>query len=189
MHKKAKLLALVAVASSLAVGAGSLAAPQTNPTTITTKTATQKKDFKEQPGGSRTERLIKLSEEFWLTASQKAEFEKLATQLKTERKAYHEKKKAASTQEEKDKLKTQREQRKSELKNQILALVPAEQKSKVESLLSKPKHWSDNGEGKGKGKGKEQGKKGKRKSDANWSSAWTTSPAKKQKRTTTSAQS
>ncbi len=187
MHKKAKLLALVAVASSLAVGAGSLAAPQTNPTTITTKTATQKKDFKEQPGGSRTERLIKLSEEFWLTASQKAEFEKLATQLQTERKAYHEKKKAASTQEEKNKLKTQREQRKSELKNQILALVPAEQKSKVESLLSKPKHWSDNGEG--KGKGKEQGKKGKRKSDANWSSAWTTSPAKKQKRTTTSAQS
>ena len=77
MHKKAKLLALVAVASSLAVGAGSLAAPQTNPTAITTKTATQKKDFKEQPGGSRTERLIKLSEEFWLTASQKAEFEKL----------------------------------------------------------------------------------------------------------------
>ena len=38
MHKKAKLLALVAVASSLAVGAGSLAATQTNPTTITTKT-------------------------------------------------------------------------------------------------------------------------------------------------------
>lgn len=185
MHKKAKLLALVAVASSLAVGAGSLAAPQTNPITITTKTATQKKDFKEQPGGSRTERLIKLSEEFWLTASQKAEFEKLATQLKTERKAYHEKKKTASTQEEKNKLKTQREQRKTELKNQILALVPAEQKSKVESLLSKPKHWSDKGEG----KGKEQGKKGKRKSDANWSSAWTTSPAKKQKRTTTSAQS
>ena len=66
MHKKAKLLALVAVASSLAVGAGSLAAPQTNPTTttITTKTATQKKNFKEQSGGSRTERLIKLSEEF-----------------------------------------------------------------------------------------------------------------------------
>jgi len=64
MHKKAKLLALVAVASSLAVGAGSLAAPQTNPTAITTKTATQKKDFKEQPGGSRTEHLIKLSEEF-----------------------------------------------------------------------------------------------------------------------------
>lgn len=185
MHKKAKLLALVAVASSLAVGAGSLAAPQTNPTAITTKTATQKKDFKEQPGGSRTESLIKLSEEFWLTASQKAEFEKLATQLKTERKAYHEKKKAASTQEEKEKLKTQREQRKSELKNQILALVPAEQKSKVESLLSKPKHWSDNGEGKGEGKGK----KGKRKSDANWSSASTASPAKKQKRTTTSAQS
>ena len=185
MHKKAKLLALVAVASSLAVGAGSLAATQTNPTTITTKTATQKKDFKEQPGGSRTERLIKLSEEFWLTASQKAEFEKLATQLKTERKAYHEKKKVASTQEEKEKLKTQREQRKSELKNQILALVPAEQKSKVESLLSKPKHWSDNGKGKGEGKGK----KGKRKSDANWSSAWTASPAKKQKRTTTSAQS
>ena len=187
MHKKAKLLALVAVASSLAVGAGSLAAPQTNPTTttITTKTATQKKDFKEQSGGSRTERLIKLSEEFWLTASQKAEFEKLATQLKTERKAYHEKKKAASTQEEKDKLKTQREQRKSELKNQILALVPAEQKSKVESLLPKSKHWSDNGEGKGEGKGK----KGKRKSDANWSSASTASPAKKQKRTTTSAQS
>lgn len=185
MHKKAKLLALVAVASSLAVGAGSLAATQTNPTAITTKTATQKKDFKEQPGGSRTERLIKLSEEFWLTASQKAEFEKLATQLKTERKAYHEKKKAASTQEEKEKLKTQREQRKSELKNQILALVPAEQKSKIESLLSKPKHWSDNGEGKGEGKEK----KGKRKSDANWSSAWTTSPAKKQKRTTTSAQS
>ena len=187
MHKKAKLLALVAVASSLAVGADSLAATQTNPTAITTKTATQKKDFKEQPGGSRTERLIKLSEEFWLTASQKAEFEKLATQLKTEREAYHEKKKAASTQEEKEKLKTQREQRKSELKNQILALVPAEQKSKVESLLSKPKHWSDNGGG--KGKGKEQEKKGKRKSDANWSSAWTTSPAKKQKRTTTSAQS
>lgn len=187
MHKKAKLLALVAVASSLAVGAGSLAAPQTNPTAITTKTATQKKDFKEQPGGSRTERLIKLSEEFWLTASQKAEFEKLATQLKTERKAYHEKKKAASAQEEKEKLKTQREQRKSELKTQILALVPAEQKSKVESLLSKPKHWSDNGEG--KGKGREQEKKGKRKSDANWSSARTASPAKKQKRTTTSAQS
>ena len=185
MNKKTKLLALVAVASSLAVGAGSLAATQTNPTIITTKTATQKKDFKEQPGGSRTERLIKLSEEFWLTASQKAEFEKLATQLKTERKAYHEKKKAASTQEEKEKLKTQREQRKSELKNQILALVPAEQKSKVESLLSKPKHWSDNGEGKGEGKGK----KGKRKSDANWSSASPTSPAKKQKRTTTSAQS
>ena len=187
MHKKAKLLALVAVASSLAVGADSLAATQTNPTAITTKTATQKKDFKEQSGGSRTERLIKLSEEFWLTASQKAEFEKLATQLKTERKAYHEKKKAASTQEEKEKLKTQREQRKSELKNQILALVPAEQKSKVESLLSKPKHWSDNGGG--KGKGKEQEKKGKRKSDANWSSASTTSPAKKQKETTTSAQS
>ena len=187
MHKKAKLLALVAVASSLAVGAGSLAAPQTNPTAITTKTATQKKDFKEQPGGSRTERLIKLSEEFWLTASQKAEFEKLATQLKTERKAYHEKKKAASAQEEKEKLKTQREQRKSELKTQILALVPAEQKSKVESLLSKPKHWSDNGEG--KGKGREQEKKGKRKSDASWSSARTASPAKKQKRTTTSAQS
>lgn len=187
MHKKAKLLALVAVASSLAVGAGSLAAPQTNPATITTKTTTQKKNFKEQPGGSRTERLIKLSEELWLTAGQKAEFEKLATQLKTERKAYHEKKKASSTQGEKDKLKTQREQKKSELKNQILALVPAEQKSKVESLLSKPKHWSDNGEG--KGKGKEQEKKGKRKSDANWSSAWIASPAKKQKRTTTSAQS
>lgn len=185
MHKKAKLLALVAVASSLAVGAGSLAAPQTNPTTITTNTATQKKDFKEQPGGSRTERLITLSEEFWLTASQKAEFEKLATQLKTERKAYHEKKKAASTQEEKEKLKTQREQRKSELKNQILALVPAEQKSKVESLLSKPKHWSDNGEGKGEGKGK----KGKRRSDANWSSDWTASPAKKQRTTTASVQS
>ena len=140
MNKKTKLLALVAVASSLAVGAGAFASSQTNTPSTTTKPATQKRDFKAPTGsGSRTDRLVKLSDQLWLSASQKTEFEKLVTQLKTERKAYHEQRKSASTQEAKEKLQTQREQRKTELKTQILALVPAEEKSKVESLLSKSK--------------------------------------------------
>ena len=183
MHKKAKLLALVAVASSLAVGAGSLAAPQTNPTAITTKTATQKRDFKAPTGsGSRTDRLVNLSDQLWLSASQKSEFEKLVTQLKTERKAYHEQRKSASTQEAKEKLQTQREQRKTELKTQILALVPAEQKSKVESLLSKPKHWDHKGE-------RKERRKPKSNSDSTTTNSATVSSAKKQKTTTASVQS
>ena len=182
MNKKTKLLALVAVASSLAVGAGAFASSQTNTPSTTTKTATQKRDFKAPTGsGSRTDHLVKLSDQLWLSASQKSEFEKLVTQLKTERKAYHEQRKSASTQEAKEKLQTQREQRKTELKTQILALVPAEEKSKVESLLSKPKHWDHKGE-----------RKERRKPKSNSSSttnSTTVSSAKKQKTTTASVQS
>ena len=182
MNKKTKLLALVAVASSLAVGAGAFASSQTNTPSATTKTATQKRDFKAPTGsGSRTDHLVKLSDQLWLSASQKSEFEKLVTQLKTERKAYHEQRKAASTQEAKEKLQTQREQRKTELKTQILALVPTEEKSEVESLLSKPKHWDHKGE-----------RKERRKPKSNSSSttnSTTVSSAKKQKTTTASVQS
>ena len=182
MNKKTKLLALVAVASSLAVGAGAFASSQTNTPSTTTQTATQKRDFKAPTGsGSRTDHLVKLSDQLWLSASQKSEFEKLVTQLKTERKAYHEQRKSASTQEAKEKLQTQREQRKTELKTQILALVPAEEKSKVESLLSKPKHWDHKGE-----------RKERRKPKSNSSSttnSTTVSSAKKQKTTTASVQS
>lgn len=105
MNKKTKLLALVAVASSLAVGAGAFASSQTNTPSTTTKPATQNRNFKARTGsGSRTDRLVKLSDQLWLNASQKSEFEKLVIQLKTERKAYHEQRKAASTQEAKEKL-------------------------------------------------------------------------------------
>lgn len=183
MNKKTKLLALVAVASSLAVGAGAFASSQTNTPSTTTKTATQKRDFKAPTGsGSRTDHLVKLSDQLWLSASQKSEFEKLVTQLKTERKAYHEQRKSASTQEAKEKLQTQREQRKTELKTQILALVPAEQKSKVESLLSKPKHWDHKGE-------RKERRKPKSNSDSTTTNSATVSSAKKQRTTTASVQS
>ena len=64
MNKKTKLLALVAVASSLVVGAGAFASSQTNTPSTTTKPATQNRNFKAPTGsGSRTDRLIKLSDQ------------------------------------------------------------------------------------------------------------------------------
>ncbi len=134
------LVALLAVSATLTVGTGVFASSATQTALTTTKPATLTKEFRNQTGSvAKTDRLAQLSSQLSLTAAQKTQFDKLIAQLQTERKAYHDQKAAATTQEAKDKLKTQREQRKTELKNQILALVPADQKTQVESLLSKSK--------------------------------------------------
>lgn len=78
-----------------------------------------------------------------LTTSQKSELEQLISNYKEERKVYLQQKAVLTTKEEKEKLKSDREQRKLFFKNQILALIPSDQRTKLESLFIKTKGRGD----------------------------------------------
>lgn len=74
-----------------------------------------------------------------LSKSQKTEIEKLITEYNSLRKTYQEQIRSATTNEAKEKLKTERDSQKTIFKDKLLALIPANQKDQVEALFSKSK--------------------------------------------------
>lgn len=91
-----------------------------------------------------------------LSKSQKTEIEKLITEYNSLRKTYQEQIRSATTNEAKEKLKTERDSQKTIFKDKLLALIPANQKDQVEALFSKSKQdWEKKKKdwlGKGKSK-------------------------------------
>lgn len=139
IQRKKLLVALIGVsATSLAIGTGVFAAT-TKASFSPPKLDCLSKEFDVTSGASRKHPLEQFISQLTLATTQKNQLDKLMLELKTARKNYQKERKSVNDEAEKAKLKEQREKKKSEIKVQMLALIPADQKVQFEQFLSKPK--------------------------------------------------
>lgn len=138
-QRKKLLIALIGVSvASLVVGTSTLAAT-TKSQILPKKSDCIRMEFDATSGASRKHPLEQFISQLTLATTQKNQLDKLMLELKTARKNYQKERKSVNDEAEKAKLKEQREKKKSEIKVQMLALIPADQKVQFEQFLSKPK--------------------------------------------------
>ncbi len=139
IQRKKLLLALIGVsATSFAIGTSTLAAT-TKSQILPKKSDCISKEFDATSGALQSRPLESFLSQLSLSTSEKDQLDLLLTELKSARNSYQEAENSAKNEEEKAALKARREKKKSEIKLQILALLPQEQKAQFEQFLSKPK--------------------------------------------------
>ena len=139
IQRKKLLVALIGVsATSLAIGTGVFAAT-TRASFQPPKLDCLGEEFDATSGALQSHPLESFLSQLSLSPSEKDQLDLLLIELKVARNSYQEAKKSAKNEEAKAALKAQREKKTAEIKVQILALLPQEQKVQFEQFLSKPK--------------------------------------------------